>query len=353
MLRRRRQPNDGPLMSNCGILGRDSSDWDAFVQSHPEGTFFHLASWRKVIAESFGHRTHFLELREGAALKGVVPLVEVRSRLFGHALISNAFCVGGGVLAADDDARTRLLSEIEHLGRELGVEYVELRNSSNAPGWIARDDLYTNFERVMEVDEQKNLLQIPRKQRAVVRKAIDGTFRVSVDKDLETFYRLYARTVRDHGTPVLAKRFFGKLLQVFAGHCDILTVWYSNEPISSVFSFYFRDRVLPYYTGSAPAARGLGSNDLMYWRLMRHAIGRNCRVFDFGRSKVNTGPYAFKKNWGFEPRPISHQFLLLRRATVPNLNPTNPKFSFVINAWRRLPLPVANLISPMISRHLA
>ncbi|MCE9523187.1 MAG: FemAB family PEP-CTERM system-associated protein [Alphaproteobacteria bacterium] len=340
-------------MLETGLLATaGKARWDEFVSNHPAATIFHHSAWADVMQNAFGHRSHFITVAKDARLTGVLPLVELKSRLFGHALISTAFCVGGGPLATDDESRALLLREAEALGRKLSVGHVELRDTGSAEGWIAKDDLYAGFEREMIADEAQNLLQIPRKQRAVVRKAIEGPFRVTTDKDLDTFYALFSRTVRDHGTPVFSKKFFHEILQAFPDNADILTIWQDDKPLSSVLSYYFRDRVYPYYTGSNPEARGVGSNDLMYWKLMRHAVARGCRIFDFGRSKVGTGPFAFKKNWGFEPRPIAHQFLLVGRDTLPNLNPTNPRYVQAIEIWRRLPLPVANFIAPFVSRNL-
>lgn len=330
----------------------DHTRWDAFVANHPNGSVFHLAAWAGVMTQAYRHTPHFVLAARDGRVEGILPLVEIKSRLFGHALISNAFCVAGGPLAADEETRVALLKEAERIGRSIGVAYVELRDTAGGAGWTAKDDLYFGFEREMDADEAKNLLQIPRKQRAVVRKAIDGPFRVTTDKDLDTFFALFSRTVRDHGTPVFPKRFFRAILEALPENADILTVWQDDKPLSSVLSYYFRDRVYPYYTGSDIAARNVGTNDLMYWKLMRHAVERGCRVFDFGRSKVGTGPFSFKKNWGFEPRAIAHQYLLLKRDTLPNVNPTNPCYAKLIDVWRRLPLPVANFISPFISRNL-
>lgn len=326
--------------------------WDAFVAARPAGTVFHLAAWSNVMKQAFGHKTHFTALVRGGEIAGVLPLVEIKSRLFGHAMISNAFCVAGGPIAVDEEARLALLSEAERLGRASGAAFVELRDAAGGEGWRTKDDLYAGFEREMDADEAKNLLQIPRKQRAVVRKAIEGPFRVTTGKHVGAFFALYARTVRDHGTPVFPKHFFQTILDAFPDNADVLTVWRDDKPLSSVLSYYFRDRVYPYYTGSDLEARNAGTNDLMYWKLMRHAVARGCRIFDFGRSKVETGPYAFKKNWGFEPRPIPHQYLLITRDTLPNLNPTNPRYAKLIEVWRRLPLPVANFFSQFISRNL-
>jgi FemAB-related protein (PEP-CTERM system-associated) len=329
------------------------TDWNGFVNGHPEGSFFHLAAWRDVAKALFGHPTYHLTARRGGAICGVLPLLEVRSRLFGHSLIANGFCVGGGPIATDREALDDLLGQAERLGRKLGVQYVELRDTPIAgAGWRAKSNLYAGFERRIATSEEDNLRQIPRKQRAVVRKAIERGMDVRVERTTENYFPLYARTMRDHGTPALPKLYFEALLKVFGEDCEILTVSKAGRPIASVLSYFYRARVLPYYTGSHPEARGAGANDLMYWALMRRAVERGCDTFDFGRSKVDTGPYGFKRNWGFEPRPIIHQFRLLGVDTLPEVNPNNPRYAATIQLWRRLPLPVANALSPLLSRSL-
>ena len=327
--------------------------WDEFVRHHPDASFFHLSGWRQ-IAAAFGHRPHYLIVREGGAPAGVLPLAEIRSALFGHALVSTAFCVGGGPLALSPAARADLMNEADRLGRKLGVDYVELRDSG-APldGWTPHKGLYAGFAGPIAPGEDDNLKQIPRKQRAVVRKGLSAGFVVTDDRDTRNFFPLYARNMRDHGTPALPRRFFDRLLALFGGQCSILTVHHGGRAVSSVLSYHFGGRVLPYYTGSLPMARALGANDHMYWALMRRAVARGDRIFDFGRSKVDTGPFHFKRNWGFEPRPIVNLFRLRPGAGLPNINPTNSRYAFFIRAWRRLPLPVANMVSPALSCSLA
>jgi FemAB-related protein (PEP-CTERM system-associated) len=331
-----------------------AAEWDRFVASRPDSTFFHLSGWRDVIKRSFGHACPYLSAREDDALSAVMPLTEINSRLFGHFLIGNGFTVGGGPIAANENALGAVLAQAESLGRERKLAYIELRDCAAAgPGWQARSDLYAGFEGPIARDEADNLKQIPRKQRAVVRKALEQGFTISIERNVRPFFDLYARTLRDHGTPILPRRYYENLLTVFGENCEILTVSKDGVPTSSVMSFFYRDKVLPYYTGSLVEARRSGANDMMYWALMRRAVERGASVFDFGRSKVGTGPYSFKSNWGFTPRPITHQYLLLGRDTLPNLNPTNPRYAKIIAAWQRLPVPVANAISPFISRSLA
>jgi FemAB-related protein (PEP-CTERM system-associated) len=332
----------------------DPDLWDSFVNAQENATFFHRAGWQRVAAGAFHHRIYPLGALREARLVGVLPLVEVKSRLFGHALISNAFCVSGGPLAVDEPAREVLLRRAVNLGRELGVDYIELRDTSHIESdWTPQTGLYEGFERAIASSEDECLRQIPRKQRAVLRKALGQGFSVTIDQDVGAFFAVYARTMRNHGTPAFPRRYFESLTAVFGSDVDILTVWDGGKPLSAVLSFYFRDRVLPYYTGSANGARATGANDLMYWHLMRHAAARGCTTFDFGRSKVGTGAHAFKRNWGFEPRPITHWFYLCRCRSLPNVNPTNPRLAPLIAVWRQLPLPLATFLSRYVSGSLA
>ena len=183
-----------------------------------------------------------------------------------------------------------MLAEAESLGAERKVAYIELRDCAAAgPGWQSRGDLYAGFEGPIAQGEADNLKQIPRKQRAVVRKALEQGFTISIERGIQPFFDLYARTLRDHGTPILPRRYYENLLTVFGENCEILTVSKDGVPTSSVMSFFYRDKVLPYYTGSLVEARRSGANDMMYWALMRRAVERGASVFDFGRSKVGTG----------------------------------------------------------------
>ncbi len=332
----------------------DARAWDAFVEATPEATFFHRHAWKTIVERAFGHRTHFLLAERAGHIEGVLPLAEIKSRLFGHALISTPFCVYGGIAAASDAARAALDRHAQALAESLGVGHLEYRDRDAPlhPDWPGTD-LYVTFRRQLEPEVEQNMLAIPRKQRAMVRKGIKNALVAELDEGVDGFFRVYADNVRRHGTPALPRRYFALLREVFGADCEVLLVR-SREGcvVSGVLSFRFRDEILPYYAGDAVEARALAANDFKYWEVMRRACEQGVRVFDYGRSKVGTGPYHFKRNWGFEPQPLHYRYKLVRAGRVPENNPNNPKYRLFIKAWQRLPLPVANFLGPYIVRNL-
>jgi FemAB-related protein (PEP-CTERM system-associated) len=330
-----------------------ASRWDDFVRACPEATFCHLSGWGRALEGVFGHETHFLQAVQGDRITGVLPLAHVQSRLFGNSLTSLPFCVYGGV-AAEDAASAQALEEAaEALAQRLSVPHLELRHTTRRhPDW-PEQDLYVTFRKAITADDEANMNAIPRKQRAMVRKGIKNGLVSTLDESVDRFFALYADNVHRHGTPALPKRWFQALQREFGRDCEVLTVTTAEgKLLSSVVTFYFRDEVLPYYAGDDEAARGLAANDFKYWELMRRAAARGCSLFDYGRSKRGTGPFDFKKNWGFEPTPLHYEYRLYKRDTVPQNNPTNAKYKLMIEGWRRLPLPVANWLGPFIVKSL-
>jgi FemAB-related protein (PEP-CTERM system-associated) len=331
----------------------DLARWDAFVERCPEATFFHRFGWREILESVFRHRTFYLLAERDGEVAGVLPLAQVKSWLFGHSLVSLPFCVYGGAAATDPAAVPALHVAACDLAGELGVDHLELRNRiAREPGWPGQN-LYATFRRAILPDVEANLLAIPRKQRAMVRKGIQRGLRSELDASVDRFFALYADNVHRHGTPAQSKRYFATLQRVFGKDAEVLTVLAPDgQPVSSVLSFYFRDEVLPYYAGDAVAARDLAANDFKYWELMRRACERGLHVFDYGRSKRGTGSFDFKKNWGFEPTPLAYEYALLRGDRIPEHNPLNPKYRGFIAVWRRIPIGLANALGPHIVRHL-
>ena len=331
----------------------DRDRWEAFVFACPQATFFHRIGWREIFEGVFRHRTHYLLATRGEQIVGVLPLVQLKSVLFGHALVSLPFAVYGGVAVTAPEAAAALHETAAKLGKALGVQHLELRNRERLePAW-PHQDLYVTFRKTLLPELEANMLAIPRKQRAVVRKGIQRGLRSEIDADTDRFFALYADNQHRHGTPPQSARYFKALRRVFGDDCEVLTVVTpEGKPVSGVLSFYFRDEVLPYYAGDLVEARETSANDFKYWELMRRACERGIRVFDYGRSKVGTGSHDFKKNWGFEPTPLHYEYQLFSRESVPQNNPANPKYRAAIDIWRRLPRNVVNAVGPVLARHL-
>jgi FemAB-related protein (PEP-CTERM system-associated) len=328
--------------------------WDAFVASQPEATFFHRSAWRGIIERSFGHATHYMLAEQDGAIAGILPLARMRTRLFGDALISTPFCVYGGPVAADAATATALEEHALGLLKKTGADHLEFRQRDAVyPGWPERPALHYTFRKPITGDADTDMKAIPRKQRAMVRKGIQNGLTSVSNSDTDMLHRVYAESVHNLGTPVFPRKYFRELANAFPGEHDVTTILSGDTPVASVLNFYFRDEVLPYYGGGTTMARKVAGNDFMYWEVMRRAgAERGSRIYDFGRSKSGTGAFDFKKNWGFEAAPLHYSYQLKPGGTLSEHNPSNPKYQMMIKAWRKLPLPVANLLGPPIVRGL-
>lgn len=316
---------------------------DAFVRSRPDATPFHLTAWTRAVERGCGQRGRFLIAERDGEIVGYLPLTQIRSRLFGQALVSAGFAVGGGVLGHGAEP-------LAAAARAIGLPTVELRGGVLPAGWAIDDQSYLGFARSLAADDEAELLAIPRKQRAEVRKALANDLEVVTGRleHAQEHYRIYAESVRNLGTPVFPRALFKAVLETM--DADILTVRHRGQAVASVLSLYFNGTVFPYWGGGTTAARGLRANDRMYFALMAHARARGCTRFDFGRSKAGTGPAAFKKNWGFEGSPL--RYATWSAGPAREVNPLNPKYALMVRAWKSLPLPVATMIGPWISRGL-
>jgi len=337
--------------------GSSAGAWDAFVQARPEATFFHLSGWAKVIADSFGHATHYAFAEQDGAVVGVLPLARMRTMLFGDVLASTPFCVYGGPVAATPEAMAALTAHAVELRAKLGAPVLEFRRLDAVdPGFTGRPPLYFTFRKKIAItgdDARDQQANIPRKQRAEVRKGLKRGLTSVSNSDTDTLHRVYAESVRNLGSPVFPRRYFRALAATFPDAHDVTTVLHEGRPVASVLNFHFRDQVLPYYGGGVQDARNLAANDVMYWEVMRRAgKERGATLFDFGRSKAETGAFAFKKNWGFEPEELHYCYRLADGARIPENNPNNPKYRLMIAAWRRMPVWLANIVGPPLVRGL-
>lgn len=332
---------------------------EAFVSAHPEGTPFHRPAWLAAVGRATSNRPLVLAVTDGDDILAMLPFLEVHSPLFGRVMVSSGFGVGGGVLARSSFDASCLFAFAEEQALRRSCPTIELRGGplpEGRSGWRVRRDSHNGFAAGLASDDEAQLLWIPRKQRAEVRKGLAAHLAVTVgrgERDRAAHYAVYAQSVRNLGTPVFPSALFAEVLNAFGDDADILTVWEGGNPVASVLSLYHQQTVMPYWGGGTFAARGLRANDRMYFELMLHARQRGCVRFDFGRSKANSGAGEFKKNWGFEPQPLGYAAWTAPGAEARDADPTSDRHAARIALWKKLPLPLANAVGPWIARGLA
>lgn len=331
------------------------SDVAAFVAESTAARPFHAPAWGRAVEMATGHRWHVLGVRNALGdLVGILPLHHIRSRLFGDALVASGFSVDGGIIADSARIADMLADGAIDLARSLNVPTVELRGGPCPTGWQADSSSHVGFSRPLAADDETELLAIPRKHRAEVRKGLANAMDVLIGRDRPDraqHFSVYATSVRNLGTPVFPRRLFDAVLDGFGDDADILTVHHQGVAMASVLSLYWKGAVMPYWGGGLPQARTLRANETMYFALMRHARDRGMVRFDFGRSKLGSGPAAYKRNWGFEPAPLTYMHWSAT-GDRRDINPTSGKYALMVGTWRKLPLGIANRLGPLIARQL-
>lgn len=330
------------------------ADWDPFVTQFTDGSLYHLCGWTEIAREVFGHRTLFVQARDSAgSLVGVLPVIQQRSRLLGNFATSVAFYNYGGALASDPEVAQRLMIRAAEAAEKLGCRYLEFRDTQARVGeWTLRQDkialqlqLPDSFEALSKRLGSKLRSQVKRAQREEVR------CRTGTKALLDDFYAVFAENMRDLGTPVYPKRFFQAILERFEPHCQLVVIDWQGEPGAAAFLTFWQGRAEVPWASCRAKAKPLGLNMKLYWELLSLSVSRGCRLFDFGRSTVDSGTYRFKRQWGAQPVPM-YWYRWEREPKRQDSSHGEDKgkvMEWATSIWQRLPLPVANALGPLIS----
>jgi FemAB-related protein (PEP-CTERM system-associated) len=340
-----------PLLVRSLEVGQTLA-WDDFVQRHPEGTIFHQTGWKRVIEKTFGYNPRYMFAARGEQITGVLPLFEISNWLQGKCLVSTPMAVYGGICATDEESRLALLDAAKSIANTERVQHLELRQrQSELFPEFHPNTLYTTFCGELDADPEVLLRRFPRDTRYMIRKGLKNNLRVECGlQHIPSFYHLFLQSMRRLGTPAFPLQFFVNLVDEFKTLADILVLSSSGGPVAAVFSFRFRDTILPYYAGASPEAPALAANNLLYWELMTRSAAEGIHWFDFGRSKKGTGAYAFKAQWNMVAQPLDYQLYLVRRKSIPNFTPVNPKFELAARFWSKLPLQLTTRLGPHVVR---
>ena len=330
-----------------------ASDWESYVSSHTDATAYHQWRWRNVFEDAFRRDCIYLVARDRERVVGVLPLVEFSSRVFGTFAVSLPFVNYGGILGDGEPAAKALAAHAVALASQRGWSHVELRHVTRRhPEWPVRRHKVAMW---LPLPDHSDVLwsALDRKVRNQVRKAEkcqcvpeDGGKELLAD-----FYRVFARNMRDLGTPVYGQRFFDEVVRAFPDDTRVFIVRIGAEPIAASLTISWRDRIEVPWASALRHHTDKSPNMLLYWAMLRWAVERRFKTFDFGRSTPEEGTFQFKKQWGAEPSTLAWEYLGLA-GQVPDLTPANPRYRAAISTWQRLPLRVANLLGPAIIRHI-
>jgi FemAB-related protein (PEP-CTERM system-associated) len=333
----------------------DAERWDSYVAALPASSAYHRFGWKRVVEKSFGHQTHYLMAEDGQQVLGVLPLVRLKSMMFGNFMVSLPYFTYGGVCAGESGAGEALMQEAVSLARGEGSSHVEFRETAPRGCGLPvktskvsmRLDLASNPDELWGSFGSKLRSQIrrPGKEGMVARIGREG--------ELDSFYRVFSTNMRDLGTPVYAKRFFANILAEFPDSTWIHTVYTKDgQAVASGFVLRNRDMLEIPWASSLRAHNRHSPNSLLYWSVLSLACEKGCRLFDFGRSTPGEGTFRFKEQWGARPVQLYWHYWLKRGGALPELNPKNRKFRAAIGVWRRLPVGVTRVLGPLVVRNL-
>jgi serine/alanine adding enzyme len=331
-----------------------AGELDRYVRAHPGATGYHLTGWMRVIERAFGHDTRYLAAESSAGLAGVLPLVFFRSRIFGRFTVSMPFLNYGGIVADTVEVRRALLERAIEETRNTGGSHLELRHTEQMFEDLTPKRHKVAMRLALAADPTRQWELLDRKVRNQVRKGEKSQLEIIIGgaELLDDFYVVFARNMRDLGTPVYGKVFFREVLETFAETTRVFVVRHQGQPVAGSIVFWHGSMIEVPWASALREANPLCANVFLYWQMLKFSVERGCAVFDFGRSTPNEGTFHFKKQWGAEPHPLVWEYWNAAGGSPPELNPKNAKFDLAIKVWQRLPVAVATALGPHVVRNI-
>ncbi len=340
-------------MEICELKRGDEKAWDEYVLNHPDSTFYHQIGWKYVVEKSYGHKPCYLFAKEDGEVKGVLPLFFMRSLLFGKKLVSVPFAPYGGAVGDSRAIEELLVGQAIQITKDVTADYMELRNNMRKDSKLATNTNYMTLVLKLDKDPEFVWKGFNNKVRNAIRRSLNSEPDIRKGS-IEEFYKLYSRNLKDLGTPTHCKDFFNTVISEFKGYADILTVKQNNEPVAAAIVLYFKDTVISGWAASDRKYSNLNPNNLLYWKAIKSACENGYKFFDFGRSVEGSGTYRFKKPWGAEPNQLFYSYYLnYPRKHIPDTSVLDTRRKLFTRLYKKVPLPIANLIGPGLRRNFA
>jgi serine/alanine adding enzyme len=336
------------------LLSNEHDKWNEYVESNPAASIYHRVEWKNLIQNTFGHEpSYYYAKNTSGKILGILPLIRIKSRLFGDFMISMPYFNYGGAIADHPSIEEKLIEVANQNAATLGIEHIEYRDDIPRKGLPSRTN---KVNMILTLPDHEDILwkQFSPKIRAQIKRPqrekpqiLQGNLEL-----LDDFYQVFSRNMRDLGTPVYGKSFFRNILETFPDQSRIVAIRLENRPVAAGFLLGQGDMLEIPWASTVKEVNRLSMNMLLYWEILRFSISKKYHYFDFGRSSVGSGTFKFKQQWGAVPKSMFWHYWLANGKEMPALNPDNPKYSIIIAAWKRLPVFITKLIGPMIVKNL-
>ena len=333
----------------------DKNKWDDYVKRSNGSTLYHYSGWKTVIEKTFGHKTFYLMAADAHnEINGILPLVHMKSFIFGNFMVSMPYLNYGGVCADNNYVQDMLQNEAINIAQRMNAEYIELRHSRAIENGLMTKCSKVSMHLELPASHEALWSQFPSKLRSQIKKPQrDGLVaRIGKEEEIESFYNVFSLKMRDLGTPVYPRTFFKNILEEFKKSAWICSVYKDEEPVASGFLFGFKDRLDIPWASSKREYDRFNPNMLLYWNSLKFACENGYRIFDFGRSTPGEGTYKFKEQWGAKPIQLYWHYWLRDGGPLPELNPKNPKYQMAIKIWKILPVTVTKFIGPKVVKNI-
>ncbi len=329
--------------------------WDDFVYRSPGASHCHLSGWRRVIERAYGHRTYYIWAHENGETKGILPLVLIRSNLFGKTLVSMPFLDEGGICSGEEKAKVGMYQKSLELYEDLKADSIDMRHRRPSGIVLPCHGSKVTFTLKLDANPDQMWKHFDAKLRNQIRKSLKSgmTATWTGKEGLSDFYRVFATNMRDLGSPVHSRIFFASILDEFPDSARFILVHKGSETIGGGLCLLFKDTVFMPWASSKKEYLSMCPNNLLYWEVIRSGCLRGYRVFDFGRSSRGSGPYKFKKQWGAIEEPLHWQLFSRHKNWTPTVSTPDSRYRWGVYAWKRLPLTIANSLGPILRKQIS
>jgi serine/alanine adding enzyme len=335
-------------------LENEGNAWNDYVSKQPAANMHHLVQWREIFEKTYGIESfYFFAQDNNEKIIGVLPLVRLKSRLFGDLLVSMPYFQRGGVIADHPLIEQALVKAANAEAARLAIDHIEYRDDTQREGMPT---LSHKVNMVLSLPNSEDALwssftpklraQIKRPQRLTPQVVTGGK------ELLDDFYKIYTRNMRDLGSPAHSKQLIQNILDAFSEESWLVVIRMNNRPVSAGLLLGHKDTMEIPLASTIRTVNPHSMNMLLYWEVLKLAIKQGYNDFDFGRSSKDAGTYRFKQQWGAQPKQLYWHYWLHDNNAIPSINPNNPKYRVIIWLWKRIPVWLANFLGTRIIRYI-